>query len=327
MQLLLGHHLDVPPDQLRCQADILAPFADGQRELIFVDQDEDFSDRGRRTDDHVVNHSRLHSVGDQDRQRFVPTYDVDPLASQLLDNVLDPRTPHSDTGSDTVDVVVVTRHGHLGSVAGLASQRLDLDDRLGYFRDFTLKKPLHQVRVLSRQDDLDPTARLADFDDHRPHSLVDTVRFARDLLAPRQKRLDLAQVYRGSSAVESRHRARDHRTPQLLVLDVQRVPLGLAKLLDHHLFGGLRRNAAEDGAEVIRSNIDARTLYCRFARHPVDMHLDLRLLTIVPAGRRQDRLLDPFEYDTLVDILVAVDRVNQPEKFGSVHYIGVPPPA
>ena len=139
--------------------------------------------------------------------------------------------------------------------------------------------------MLSRQDDLDPTARLADFDDHRPHSLVDTVRFARDLLAPRQKRLDLAQGYRGSSAVESRHRTRDHRTPQLLVLDIQRVSLGLAELLDHHLFGGLRRNAAEDGSEVIRGNFDSRTLHRRFASHPVDMHLDLRLLTVMLAGR------------------------------------------
>ena len=178
--------------------------------------------------------------------------------------------------------------------------------------------------MFSREDDLDPAARLADLDDHRPDPFVDAVRFAGDLLAAGQKSLDLAQVDRGGASVETCHRPGDHRAPQFLVLDVQRVPLGLAELLDHHLLGGLGGDSAEDGAEVIGGELDSGTVHRRFAGHPVDMHLHLRLLAVVPSSSRENRLLDALEDDPLVDVLVSVDRVDQPEEFGSVHRCSFP---
>ena len=87
MQFLGGHHFDVPSDEFRRQADILPPFADGKRELIFVNQDQD--PPKQRTDDDVIDIGRLHGIGDQHRKRFVPTHDVNSLAREFFDDVLD----------------------------------------------------------------------------------------------------------------------------------------------------------------------------------------------------------------------------------------------
>ena len=146
------------------------------------------------------------------------------------------------------------------------------------------------------------------------------MRLPGNLLAPRQKCLDFSEVDRGGTAVKAGNRPGDHGPTQFLVLDVQRIPLGFTELLDHHLLGRLGRNTTKDRAQIIGRNLYPRTMHGWFARGPVDMDLDLRFFTVVPTCGREDRLFDSFKDDTLVDVLVAVDGVDQPEKFGSVHH-------
>ena len=247
--------------------------------MIFANQDQD--PPKQRTDDHVIDIGGLHGIGDQHRKRFVPADDVDSLAREFFDDVFDSRTTDTDTGSDTVDVVVVAGNGNLRPVTGFAGQRLDLDDGFGHLGNLAFEKPLHQVGVFSGEDDLDPAASLPDLDDHCPHPLVDPMRFTGDLFTAREKGLDLAKVDRGSTAIESGYGPGDHLSPQFLVLDIQRISLGLANLLDHDLLGSLSRDTTEDRSEVIGSNFDPGTMHRRFARGAIDMNLDFGLFTVV----------------------------------------------
>ena len=73
--------------------------------------------------------------------------------------------------------------------------------------DLVLEQPAHEVGVRSRQDDLDAMAHLADVEDDRLDALADVVRFAGNLLAARQERLDLAQGDGGRPALEALHGA------------------------------------------------------------------------------------------------------------------------
>ena len=174
--------------------------------------------------------------------------------------------------------------------------------------------------MLTGQDDFDATSRLADFNNYGPHPFIDAMRLSRNLLAPRQKRLDLPEVDRGRTAVKTGDGPGDHGPTQFLVFDIQRIPLGFTELLDHHLFGRLSGDAAKDRPQIIGRNLYPGTMHGRFAGGPVDMDLDLRFLTVVPTCGREDRLFDSFKDNTLVNVLVAVDRVDQSEKFGAVHH-------
>ena len=104
VELLGGHDLDVPADQLRGEPDVLAAPADGQRELVVADQDD--RPAQQLAEHHLVDLGRLQGVGDQDLERLVPADDVDPLAAQLVDDVLDPGAADADAGADGVDLRV-----------------------------------------------------------------------------------------------------------------------------------------------------------------------------------------------------------------------------
>ena len=138
--------------------------------------------------------------------------------------------------------------------------------------------------MFSGKDNLDPAASLPDLNDHSPHPLVDPMRFAGNLFAAREKGFDLAEIDRGGTAVETGHGPGDHLSPQFLILDKQRISLGLADLLDHDLLGSLSRDAAENRSDVIGSNLDPGTVHCRFARGAVDKDLDFGLFTVMLAG-------------------------------------------
>ena len=108
VELLGGHDLDVPADELGGEPDILPAAADRQGELIVADQDDGPAEQMAEHD--LVDFGRLQGVGDQDLERFVPADDVDALAPQLVHDVLDPRPAHPDAGAtaSTLESLEVT---------------------------------------------------------------------------------------------------------------------------------------------------------------------------------------------------------------------------
>ena len=125
------------------------------------------------------------------------------------------------------------------------------------------KSRCDQLRLGAAEDDLDPAARLADLVDRRPHALVGVVRFAGNLLAAGQDRLDVGQGHGGGGPFVALDHAGDQLPLEFLVFGVEGVALGLADLLDHHLLGGLGADAfghflRRQGHAVVRAGRSTR---------------------------------------------------------------------
>ena len=111
------------------------------------------------------------------------------------------------------------------------------------------------------------------------------------------------------------HHAGDHLADQLVIFVVQSVALGLANLLDHHLLGGLRD--AADGLLGIEGNAVVRA--ADRAVFAVDVDDDVFFFAVLLLGGRDQRRLDGAEDDFLVDVLVAMDRVDDSQQFVGIH--------
>src|SRR5947209_4329433 len=83
---------------LRREPHILAAASDGQRELIFLDQDDGAAQASVEKD--FFDLGRLQGVGNHDLQRIVPANDVDAFAAQLIDDILDATAANANTGAD-----------------------------------------------------------------------------------------------------------------------------------------------------------------------------------------------------------------------------------
>ena len=219
-----------------------------------------------------------------------------------------PRTP--DAGADRVDLGIDRGDRDLRPVAGLAGQGPDRDDLVGDLGDLQLEEPADEVRVRPAQDDLDPLTHLADIQDDRADPLVGVIALARDLLAPRQDRVGLAQVDDDRPALEPLHRPGHQVAALVLELVEEAVALGLADLLDDHLLGRL----GGDPAQLGRIHLDAVLGGIDRAGIGIDADLDLGRLGIMFAGRGGEGRLDPFEKNILGDILIAVDTIDDADQ-------------
>jgi len=142
------------------------------------------------------------------------------------------------------------------------------------------------------------------------------VAFARDLFAPGQDGFGGTESDRRRGAFEAGDHARHHLADLLLELVVDCIPLRFADLLDDHLLGGLRTDAAR---QFLRVEFDAVTAARHLAIGPVDGDGDLRFFAILPLQCRDESRLDRLEDDLLVDVLVAMNRVDDAEDFFWLH--------
>ena len=276
------------PTSLRRQPHVLPAAADGQRELVLGDEHDGPAEPRVELD--VRDLGRLQGVRDHHLQRVVPADDVDALAVDLVDDVLDPAAADADAGPDAVHLHVDGRDGDLRAVAGLAGDLLDLDGPVLDLGDLLLEQGPDEVRVAAAQDDLDAVALLADVHDDGLDPVVDVVRLARDLLAAGQDGLDGAAgrlaVLRdgddGRAGVHPLDGGGDQLALAGLELVEDAVGLGLADLLGHHLPGGLGGDAAEE----LRLDHLLALLGDDLAGRPVDVDEDVHLVQARPARRR-----------------------------------------
>ena len=126
---ILDAHPDAGAQELGSQTHVLSTLADGQRELVFVDDRRD--DVPLRVGDHLGHSRRSERPASEDLGIRVPRNDVDPFAGQLGHDGLDPGSLEPDARPDRVDGLVVAVDGDLRPPADLAGDLADLHDALG----------------------------------------------------------------------------------------------------------------------------------------------------------------------------------------------------
>ncbi len=139
---------------------------------------------------------------------------------------------------------------------------------------------------------------------------------ARNLFAARQDRLGIGEGHRGGASFVTLDHTRDHLPDLTFVLIVQSIPLGLANLLNDDLFGRLSADAPDRFLGIQRLTVQAAADRSRLA---IDGHLDFLLFAVMLRGGGNQRLLNRLEDDLWIDVLVAVDRVDDPQDFVRFH--------
>jgi hypothetical protein len=163
-------------------------------------------------------------------------------------------------------------------------------------------------------------------------------RLTRRLLLARQERLGLAEVEDDIAFLKALDHAVDEFALTSLILIVDDVPLGLAYLLDDHLFRRLRRNAPKPlylkwdgqhipdirlqvvGSSLLKSDLAFGVIGLRhdglrdrqFERAGLGIKMRLQVFGwAVPAfGGRQHRRLHPRQQDFLLDPFFPGDLLN-----------------
>src|SRR5262249_18321697 len=174
--LFLALDIYVPADQLAGQANVLALFADGKRELgIFHDDFELVIFRVRNLD---AGHFRGTQSFLRKRNRlFVVWNDVNLFTAQLTDNRLHAHALHTNASADRVNIFIAAEHGDLRAFASFAGSGTNLHGSVVNFGHFHFKKPLDEGRICTRNDNLRTLSRAVDhFDDHA-QALADVVSF------------------------------------------------------------------------------------------------------------------------------------------------------
>ena len=239
---LLGEDVDVPAGELRGEAHVLAAPADRERKLRV--RHHDFDALAVLVEHHLGDFGGRQRVDHEGRDVRRPRDDVDLLALQFVHHRLHARAAHADAGADRIDRGIARDHGDLGARAGIARDRLDLDDAVVDFRHFLREQLRHELRMRARQENL-RTARLAaHVVDVGADAVAVAQRFARQHLVAADDRLAAAEIDDHVAVFDALDDAVDDLADAVLVFLVLPVALGLAHLLHDHLLGRLRGDAA-----------------------------------------------------------------------------------
>ena len=302
---------------------VLAFLADRERQLEVGD--DDLGDAGVLVDADLAHLGRRECAHHELLRLAAVRDDVDLLAAQLVHDLADAHAARADARADGVDVLVVRGDRDLGAVAGLARDRLDLDDAVEQLRHLELEQTAHESGVRARHDDLRALGGLAHLDDVRLHARAVVVAVARNLLGLREQRLDPAQVEQGVAGVGLLDDARDDVALAPGVLLVLHLALGLTDPLQDHLLRGLRGDATEVGGGVVPLAGDVAFFVELLRDHAdlagLDVDLDERLLGRVghPLVRGHERVRERLEHDLFGDALLDRERGKRFEHLGVLH--------
>ncbi len=285
---------------------------------------------------------RLQRVDDEGRGVRRPGNDVDLLALQFVDDRLDARAAHADAGADRIDRGIARDDRDLGARAGIARDRLHLDDAVVDFRHFLAEQLGHELRMGARQEDLRPALLAAHVIDIGADAIAGPEDFARDHLVAPDRRLAAAQIDDDIAIFDALDDAVDDLADAVLEFLILPVAFGLAHLLHDDLLGRLRGDAAEVegrqslgdpvadlrrrvllagfGEEDLRRFIfdqvddEQEAREAHFAGLRIDLGADFRLLPVAGAGRLLHRIFHRCEDDLAVDRFLARDRIGDLQK-------------
>src|SRR5690606_2338802 len=155
LDLLGGHHVELPAGHAAGQAHVLPALADRLRQavlghgqvhgvLVLVDDDR-------------LHFRRRHRVDDELGGIVGPQHDVHALAVELVGHRLHARTAHADAGAARVGAVVVGEHRDLGPVTRITRAGHARDQALPDLRRLALEQPPHAARRGTADEQLRPT--------------------------------------------------------------------------------------------------------------------------------------------------------------------------
>jgi hypothetical protein len=239
----LGHDVDLRAGELAGEPHVLAAAADGQRQLIVGHHH--FDAAFLLVDHDAADGRGLERVDDEGRGVLAPGDDVDLLALQFLHHRLDAAALHADAGADRVDAGIAADHADLGAAARIAGGGLDLDDAVVDFGHFLREQLLHEFGVRAAEEDLRAAVLAFHLEDQRAHALAHAGGFARDLLVAADHALGAAEIDDDMAEFDRLDHAGDDFAGAVLEFLVLALALGIADLLEDHLLGRLRIDAAQ----------------------------------------------------------------------------------
>src|SRR5215472_6054817 len=264
--LFLALDVYVPTDELAGQADVLTFLADGQGKLgVFDDYFELF----------VLGIGDLHARHLRGAQRFLREGDgflvirnnVDFFAAEFADDGLHAHTLHAHARAHGIHMFVTAGHGDLGTLAGFAGGGANLHGAVIDFGHFHFEKALDERSISAGHDHLRPLGGAVHGLDDHAQTFADIVGFELGLLSLGQARFGAAHVNDEVGAFGSLHDHGDKLAGAVVILVVNGVALGFAHLLQDHLLGGLRSDAAQHfggfGADDFRADFRAGILLLR----------------------------------------------------------------
>jgi hypothetical protein len=130
----------------------------------------------------------------------------------------------------------------------------------------------------------------------------------RDLLATRQDGLDCPKLNDGQTSLGSLHDPRDQLSNLVLELVHSRISLRFANLLNDHLLGGL----STDATDLFLVQFPAIAGGADRPAIPCDLHVDVRFFAELLLGCHHQRSFDRLEHQFRVDVLLAVQRIDDP---------------
>src|SRR4051812_2896428 len=240
---VLGHDVDVPAGELAGEPDVLTAAADRQTQLVIGD--DDFNALAFLVHHDLGDLGRSQGVHHEGRRVLGPGNDVDLFALKLTDHGLDAAAAHADAGADRIDRAVVAQNRDLGTGAGVAGDRLDLDDAVVDLGHFLRKQLRHESGMGARQEDLGTAGFGPYVIDVRAYAVAVLEVLARQQLVAPQDRFGPAQIDRDIAIFDPLDQAVDDLADAILVFLELALPFGLADLLDDDLLGGLGGDPAE----------------------------------------------------------------------------------
>ncbi len=295
--------------------------ADGQRELILAHEHDRAAEH--RAEDHLVDLGRLQGVGDQHLHVVAEADDVDPLhPAQFVHDVLDAVAADADARPHTIDPLIRAGDRDLGAIARLAGHGLDLDHAVADLGDLLLEEAFDQLGPGTAQDDFDAGALLADVADGGADAFVGVVGLAGDLFALWEDGLGVGQGDGGGAAFVALDDAGDELILLLHVFVEERVAFRLADLLNHDLLGGLGGDPLGD---LLRRQGDAVVDAGDGPILAIDGDHDVLFFAIVTFGGGHQGRFHGLEESLLVDVLLAVDRIDDPQDFARIHHRSISP--
>src|ERR1019366_9353132 len=170
---------------------------------------------------------------------------VDLFAAQLADDGLHAHAFHAHASAHAIHVAVAALHRDLGALTGFPRAALDGHGAVVNLRNFLLEQAHHQLWSGARYHHPRTLAGLVHHADDAAHAVAHAITFQPGLLLLRQARFRLAQIQNVIGAFHPLPGAVYQFAGAAGVLVKDRFPLGLAPLLENHLFGGLRRATAQ----------------------------------------------------------------------------------
>ena len=273
--------------------------------MIFTNQNNGLAQH--LAENHILHLSGLQCIWNQHLLIITPADDINPLARKFINDVLNSITTNTNTGPNAINPLVVAAHCHLAAVSRFAGYVFNFDDAFGNFRNFLFEKSLNQMCANSTENHFYATPHFTDFKNRCSHPFICVVDFTGNLFTTRQNSFNIRKRNCRCATFITLDHAGHHLPGHIIIFLVECVPLSLPNLLDNHLLCCLRTDPTNRLLRVKRLTI-VRAGDC--PRFTVNLNHDLFIFAIMFVGSGHQRLLYGLKDDFWIDILIAMDRIN-----------------